>query len=97
MYRRANGAGRRLRKARPTMDRPAGLARRERILLAGALDVVRRVEERVDTLVGQGHTVAEACREANVTESVYYRWRRRYRALGLDQAARPGPKDDGRS
>lgn len=32
--------------------------------------------------------VAEACRKAELTEHTYYRWRKRYGGLRLDQAKR---------
>lgn len=33
-------------------------------------------------------TVAEACRKANVTQHTYYRWRKQYGGLRIDQAKR---------
>jgi len=48
------------------------------------IEVLRRVE----VLVSQGSTVAEACRKAELTEHTYYRWRKRYGGLRLDQAKR---------
>ena len=39
-------------------------------------------------LLGQGATVAEACRSLGVTEQTYYRWRKEYGGLRLDQAKR---------
>jgi transposase-like protein len=48
------------------------------------IEVLRKVE----VLVSQDHTVAEACRKASVTEHTYYRWRKQYGGLRLDQAKR---------
>ena len=42
-----------------------------------------------EVLIGQGRTVAEACRELGVTEVTYFRWRKEYGGLKLDQARRP--------
>ena len=41
-----------------------------------------------EVLVGQGRTVGEACRELGVTEVTYFRWRKEYGGLRLDQAKR---------
>ncbi len=38
--------------------------------------------------VNQGKTVAEACRKIGVTEQTYYRWRKEYGGMGLEQARR---------
>ncbi len=42
----------------------------------------------IEVLVSQGNTVAQACREAGITEQTYYRWRKEYGGLKLDQAKR---------
>jgi Transposase. len=42
----------------------------------------------VEVAVGQGKTVQQACREAGTTEQSYYRWRKEYGGLQLDQAKR---------
>ncbi len=36
----------------------------------------------------QGRNVSEICREIGVTENTYYRWRKEYGGMGLDQARR---------
>lgn len=38
--------------------------------------------------MSKGATVGEACRKIAVTEQTYYRWRREYGGLKLDQARR---------
>jgi len=38
--------------------------------------------------LGQGQTVGTICRGFGVTEQTYYRWRREYGGLKLDQAKR---------
>ena len=42
----------------------------------------------IEVLVSQGNTVAMACREAGITEQTYYRWRKEYGGLQMDQAKR---------
>ena len=37
----------------------------------------------------QGETVAEACRSLGVSVQTYYRWRKEYGGLKLDQVKRP--------
>ena len=38
--------------------------------------------------IAQGKTVPEACRKIAVTQQTYYRWRKEYGGLKLDQAKR---------
>ena len=42
----------------------------------------------IEVLQGQGKTIATACKEAGKTEQNYYRWRKEYGGLGVDQAKR---------
>ena len=41
-----------------------------------------------EVLVARGQTVGEVCRHIGVSEQSYYRWRREYGGLKLDQARR---------
>jgi putative transposase len=41
---------------------------------------------RIDVLQGRGKKIAMACKEAGTTEQNYYRWRKEYGGLGVDQA-----------
>jgi len=41
-----------------------------------------------EVLLAQGKTVGEICRQIGVSEQSYYRWRREYGGLKLDQARR---------
>lgn len=41
-----------------------------------------------EVLVAQGQTVGEICRRIGVSEQSYYRWRREYGGLKVDQARR---------
>ena len=42
----------------------------------------------IDVLVAQGRTIGQACKEAEITEQSYYRWRKEYGGLKMDQARR---------
>ena len=39
-------------------------------------------------MLNQGATVSEACRKIGVTEQTYYRWRKEYGGMRLEQARR---------
>jgi putative transposase len=38
--------------------------------------------------IANGKTTVQACKEASITEQTYYRWRREYGGLQVDQAKR---------
>lgn len=40
----------------------------------------------IEVLVSQGKTVPLACKEAGIAEQTYYRWRKEYGGLKLEQA-----------
>jgi putative transposase len=40
----------------------------------------------IEVLQAQGKTAAAACKEAGTTEQSYYRWRKEYGGMGVDQA-----------
>jgi transposase-like protein len=42
----------------------------------------------VEVMAGQGKRVEDALREIGVTGNTYYRWRKEYGGLGLDQVKR---------
>src|SRR6516164_9314295 len=42
----------------------------------------------IEVAVANGKTTPQACKEAEVTEQTYYRWRKEYGGLKLDQAKR---------
>jgi putative transposase len=42
----------------------------------------------IEVAVANGKTTPQACKEAEVTEQTYYRGRKEYRGLKLDQARR---------
>lgn len=52
-----------------------------------AEEIIGKLRE-VEVVQGQGGTVADACRRIGVTEQTYYRWRKEYGGLKVDQARR---------
>jgi len=42
----------------------------------------------IEVLIGQGQAVAQAVRVTGISEQSYYRWRKEYGGLRLDQAKR---------
>jgi hypothetical protein len=42
----------------------------------------------VEVCVANGKTLPQACKEAEIVEQTYYRWRREYGGLKVDQARR---------
>lgn len=53
----------------------------------GAEEVIRKLRQ-ADVLLSQGKTVGEICRELGVSDATYYKWRKVYGGMGLDQARR---------
>lgn len=47
--------------------------------------IVAKLRE-IEVKVGQGKDVLTACREAGATDKSYYRWRREYGGMKVDQA-----------
>ena len=41
-----------------------------------------------EILLGKGKTVAQVCRQLEVTENTYYRWKKEYGGLRVNQAKR---------
>jgi len=52
-----------------------------------AEQIINKLRE-VEVLIGQGATTVEASRKAGITEQTYYRWRREYGGMRIDQAKR---------
>ena len=52
-----------------------------------AEQIVSKLRE-ADVLIGKGQTVADACRQLQVTDVTDYRWRKEYGGLSIDQAKR---------
>jgi transposase-like protein len=49
--------------------------------------IINKLRE-AEVLLSQGATVGEASRKLGVTEQTYYRWRREYGGMRIDQARR---------
>ena len=47
--------------------------------------IINKLRE-VEILVSKGATVEEACRKIEVTEQTYYRWRKQYGGMQVEQA-----------
>jgi transposase-like protein len=58
--------------------------------MARKTDVAKviRVLREVEVLQGRGKTIGEACRALDVSEHTYYRWKKEYGRLDVDQAKR---------
>jgi len=52
------------------------------------VEKVIRILREVEVLQGQGKTIAEACRKVGVADHTYYRWKKEYGRLDVDQAKR---------
>ncbi len=50
-------------------------------------EIIRKLRE-AEVCLAQGQTLQAVCRRLNVTEQTYYRWRREYGGLKVDQAKR---------
>jgi transposase-like protein len=64
--------------------RKGGKAMARRVGVEKAIRILREVE----VLQGQGSTIGDACRKLGVAEHTYYRWKKEYGRLSLDQARR---------
>jgi len=53
----------------------------------GADQIVTKLRQ-IEVLQAQGKNLAVACKEVGTTEQSYYRWRKEYGGLGVDQAKR---------
>ena len=49
--------------------------------------IINRLRE-AEVALGQGSTVAQASRKIGVTEQTYYRWRREYGGMRIEQVKR---------
>jgi transposase-like protein len=50
-------------------------------------EVIHKLRE-ADVVLGQGRSIAQACKQIGVTDQTYYRWRKAYGGLKVDQAKR---------
>ena len=88
---RVRRAGRTSLASRPVARRGPGagklLARRVLGLDAKHLGPVGPVRE-AEVRIAQGETAGKICRGAGISEQTYYKWRREYGGLKIDQAKR---------
>jgi transposase-like protein len=49
--------------------------------------IIRKLRE-AEVLISQGQTIPNVCKAIGVTEQTYYRWRKAYGGLKIDQAQR---------
>ena len=49
--------------------------------------IIHKLRE-AEVLMAKGATIAQACKSIEVVEQTYYRWRREYGGLKIDQAKR---------
>ena len=52
-----------------------------------AAEIITKLRE-ADVLTGRGQSMVEACRQLAISEQTYYKWRREYGGLQVDQAKR---------
>ena len=52
-----------------------------------AEDIIHKLRE-ADVLLGQGKTISQVCKQIGITERTYYRWRKAYGGMKVDQAKR---------
>ncbi len=52
-----------------------------------AEQIINKLRE-AEVLISQGIAVGQASRQIGVTEQTYYRWRREYGGMGIEQARR---------
>ena len=50
-------------------------------------EIISRLRE-AEVALGQGETLAQGCRRIGVSDHTFYRWRREYGGLKVDQAKR---------
>jgi transposase-like protein len=50
-------------------------------------EIIHKLRE-ADVLIGQGRTIPEITRQWGVTDKTYYRWRKEYGGMKIDQAKR---------
>lgn len=52
-----------------------------------AEQIIRYLRQ-AEVLSSQGRSVSEICRDIGITENTYYRWRKEYGGMGVNQARR---------
>jgi len=52
-----------------------------------AEEIVMKLRE-AEVLLGKGQSISEACRQLVISDQTYYKWRKEYGGLQVDQAKR---------
>ena len=52
-----------------------------------AEQIIKHLRE-AEILLGKGETISQACKKLGVSEQTYYRWRREYGGMQVEQAKR---------
>jgi transposase-like protein len=52
-----------------------------------AEEIITKLRE-ADVLLGRGQSMVEVCRQLSISEQTYYKWRKEYGGLHVDQAKR---------
>jgi len=60
------------------------MSRRKRYTTEQIIGLLREAE----VLLSQGHKIGDVCRRVGISEQSYYRWRKSYGGLKMDQAKR---------
>ena len=50
-------------------------------------EIIRKLRQ-AEVLLAEGRSMIEVCRELGVTDSTYYKWRKEYGGMKIDQAKR---------
>ena len=50
-------------------------------------EIIHKLRQ-AEIALAQGHTTKDVCRQIEITEQTYYRWRKEYGGLKVDQAKR---------
>ncbi len=66
------------------MEKGAGQMSRRKYRVEEIINILRQAE----VLLCQGQNALQACRQLGISEQTYYRWRREYGGLRLNQAKR---------
>jgi len=61
----------------------------------GAEQIVTKLRQ-IEVLQGQGKSLAAACKEAGTTEQSFYRWRKEFGGLNVDQRLKQLEDENGR-
>ena len=52
-----------------------------------AEDIIHKLRE-AEVLLAQGNSISQACKQLGITDQTYYRWRKSYGGMKMDQAKR---------